>query len=125
MQAFSLPIGYPLSMSKDTSRLRVLRQRAGLSMRQLAEMIGVDHSNLRYWEQSGKNPRSDLLQPIAEALGVSINELLGQPAPRKSTPPGGKLGRTFDAVSKLPRSQQSKILEVVDALVAQHQDKHS
>lgn len=90
-------------------------------MRQLAEMVGIDHSNLRYWEQSGKNPRSDLLPAIAEALGVSIDELLGL-KPVKSAP-AGRAKRTFDSLSKLPRSQQTKILEVVEALVAQHQTK--
>jgi hypothetical protein len=34
--------------------------------------------------------------------------------------PGGKAGAVFEAVSKLPRRQQQKILDVVEALVAQH-----
>jgi hypothetical protein len=31
--------------------------------------------------------------------------------------------RVFEAVAKLPRRQQQKIVEVVEALVSQHSDK--
>jgi transcriptional regulator with XRE-family HTH domain len=119
MQAFSLPTPYYRRMPEEISILRSLRLKAGLSMRQLAEMIGVDHSNLRYWENSGKNPRSDLLPAIAEALGVSTDELLGLKPLARSTP-AGRAKRTFDRLAKLPRSQQTKILDVVEALVAQN-----
>ena len=125
MQAFLLPKGYPHVMSETTSRLRVLRQRAGLSMRQLAQMIGVDHSNLRFWEQSGKTPRSELLPAIAEALGVSIEELLGIEKTSKQSLPNGKARQTFERLSNLPRGQQKRILEVVDALVTQHENKEA
>jgi hypothetical protein len=58
---------------------------------------------------------------MAKALGVTVEELLGEEKPRRATPPG-KLGQVFDQVSKLPRRQQDKIVEVVQALVA-HQAK--
>jgi len=34
--------------------------------------------------------------------------------------PVGKVWRVFEAVSELPRTQQQKIIEVGEALVAQH-----
>ena len=112
-------------MSEEVSNLRKLRLAAGLSVRELARQIGQQPTNISFWERTGKIPRSEVLVDMAKALGVSVEQLLGQPTPRKSAAPGGKLGQTFEAVSKLPRSKQSKILEVVDALVAQHQEKHS
>ena len=99
------------------SRLRELREAAGLSMRELARRVGEEHSNIRYWETTGKPPRSDLLLPIADALGVSIEELLGVAKPKRATTPGGKLGEVFDSVSKLPRRQQQKVIEFVEAFV--------
>ena len=113
-------------MSEKVSHLRKLRLAAGLSVRELARQIDQQPTNISYWERTGKAPRSEVLVDMAKVLGVSVEQLLGeQPARRGQPNPAGKLGRTFDAVSKLPRSQQSKILEVVDALVAQHQDKRS
>ena len=57
---------------------------------------------------------------MAKALGVTVEELLGAPKPRRAAAPGGRAGRVFEAVSRLPRRQQDKIVDVVEALVAQH-----
>ena len=88
-------------------------------MRELAKQIGESHTNVSYWERSGQIPRSDVLAPIAKALGVTVHDLLGEPKPGRAVTPGGKLGQVFDQVAKLPRRQQDKIIEVVQALVAQ------
>lgn len=105
------------------SKLRHLRESAGLSVRELARQIGETHTNVSYWERSGQIPRSDVLAPIAKALGVPVEELLGESKIRRTATPGGKLGQVFEQVSKLPRRQQDKIIEVVQALVAQHSGK--
>jgi transcriptional regulator with XRE-family HTH domain len=119
MQAlFSLP-AYGDGMAEKSS-LRELREAAGLSVRELARQIGEQHTNVLYWESSGNLPRSNVLIPMAEALGVSVEVLLGKPTARRTGKPGGKVGVVFEAVSKLPRRQQQKIVEVVEAMVAQH-----
>jgi transcriptional regulator with XRE-family HTH domain len=101
------------------SHLRELREAAGLSLRELARQIGEQPSNVNYWETSGNLPRSDVVVAIAQALGVSADEVLGQPKPKRVAGPGGKARRAFEAVSKLPRRQQAQIIKVVEALVAQ------
>ena len=97
--------------------MKKLRETAGLSLRELARRIGEDHSNVRYWETTGKLPRSNVLMPMAKALGVTVEELLGQPKPKRAITPGGKLGEVFESVSKLPRRQQQKVVEFVEAFV--------
>ena len=108
---------YDALMSKPSSRLRELRTKAGLTMRELARHIGEDHSNVRYWESSGKPPRADQLLPIAKALGTTVEQLLGEAKPARSMNPGGKMRRLFEAASQLPRSQQEKIVAVLEAFV--------
>jgi len=76
------------------------------------------------FELPGDSPRSDVLAPMAKALGVTVHELLGEPKPGRAVTPGGKLGQVFERVSKLPRRQQDKIIEVVNALVSQHGNGH-
>ena len=117
-------MGYSVRMA-TASRLRKLRQRANLTMRELARQIGVDHSNIRYWEQSGKIPRSELLAPMAKALGVTVQELLGEPKPGRTVTPGGRLGVVCEEISSLPRSQQAKILDTIETLLAGQQAKAS
>jgi len=119
MQAVFEALFYDPSMAQAVSRLRELRQAAGLSQRQLARLIGQDSSNVSFWERTGRLPRVDLVVPIAKALGVTVEELLGQPKPSRVTAPGGRARQLFEAVSRMPRRQQQKIVEVVEALVAQ------
>ncbi len=123
MQVFFSITPYADDMAKTVSRLKAFREAAGLSQRELARQIGQDQSNIRYWEQSGNLPRSDVLVPMANALGVTVEELLGQPKPRRVVTPGGRLNQAFQRVAKLPRRQQQKIAEVVEALVSRHADE--
>ena len=104
------------------SPLRQFREAAGISVRELARQIGETHTNVSYWERSGNLPRADLLRPIAEALGVTVEQLLGD-APKRAMPAGGRLRQVFESASKLPRRQQDKVAEFVEAFVAQQQKK--
>ena len=102
-------------------RIAQARERAGISQAQLAERLGVTQPTVAYWERQAVNIRSDVLARIVQALDVSTDELLGtKPASTRTAKPAGKARRVFDAVSRLPRRQQEKIVEVVEAMVEKH-----
>ena len=103
------------------AHLARLREQAGLTQTQLAQRLGVPQSNVTFWERSDKPPRSEMIIPLASALGVSTDELLlfKRPALKRAAPKG-KLHQLFDAASKLPRRQQNKIVDVLDAMVSKH-----
>lgn len=106
-------------------RLSRLRKAAGLTQVELAELLGVPQSNIAFWEQSEKPPRSDVLPAMAEAFGVSVAELLGgigESALKKSRAPG-RVRQVFDDVSKLPRRQQEHIAKWVSAFVRQYEQE--
>jgi transcriptional regulator with XRE-family HTH domain len=109
-----------MAAKKNGSSLRGLREAAGISQRELARQIGQDQSNVRYWETTGKIPRSDVLIPMAKALGVTVEELLGEPKARRTPAPGGRVRQMFEAVSKLPRRQQQKIVDLLQPFVREH-----
>jgi len=52
---------------------------------------------------------------VAELLGEDV-----QIKRARKTGPNGKVHKVFEEVSKLPRRQQEKIVEVVSALVSQY-----
>ena len=108
-----------MSAAKQPSRLRQFREAAGLSVRELARQIEEQHTNVSFWERTGTLPRSSALVPLAQALGVTVEELLGQDKPKRAANPGGKVRHVFAQVQRLPRRQQDKIVEVVTALLAQ------
>jgi transcriptional regulator with XRE-family HTH domain len=114
---------YFVSMSEEVDSvidLTELRESAGLSVRELARQLDIHHTTILKWETAGKVAKADYLLPMSQILGVTIEELLGQPKPRRATAPGGKLGQVFREVSELPRRKQQRIVEVVeDMLTAQ------
>ena len=98
-----------------------LREAAGMTQQQIAARLGVHQSNIAFWERWDKPPRGEVLPCLAEALGVSIDALLGvQPSKPKRQAAKGRLQRVFENASKLPRRQQDKVAEFVEAFVAQH-----
>ena len=107
-------------MTAKKSHLRSLREKAGLSLRELARILDEQPTNLSYWERTGKLPRSDLLVPMAKALGVTVEEVLGEPKLRQVAAPGGKMRQLFDAASQIPRSQQQKVAAVLEPFIKEH-----
>lgn len=51
------------------------RKERGLSMNQLAKEIGVPRSRVHYWEQGDHLPQVEILEPLAQALKVSYEDL--------------------------------------------------
>jgi transcriptional regulator with XRE-family HTH domain len=101
-------------------RIAAARRRADISQRELAERLGVTQQTIATLERRTSMPRSSTLVKIAEILDVSPNELLGvEGSGGDKALARGRIHQTFKAVAKLSRRQQQKILEVVDALLAQ------
>jgi transcriptional regulator with XRE-family HTH domain len=106
---------------KQAARLVALRKAAGLSQAELAKLVRVSPKTIGFWETSAIPPRSDVLPLLAQALGVRVENILGdQPVEQRRPGPVGKLQRVFDEVSKLPRRQQDKILEFLSPIVEQY-----
>lgn len=112
------------SRSKQGARLAALRQAAGLTQQELASLLGEPQSNITFWEHSEKPPRSDVLAKMARIFGVRVEALLNTEADlgivERKSGPAGKVRKVFEAVSKLPRRQQEKIVEFVSAYVQQY-----
>lgn len=107
-----------LDRVSKTSYLKDLREKAGMTVRDLAELLEVSHTNIVFWENSGTLPRSNVLLPMSKALGVSVEEILDARKTTNDALPGGKLGQVVKALMRLPRRKQQKILDVVDAMLA-------
>ena len=56
--------------------IRQLREGRGLTQAELAEKIGVSSKTISKWETAKGLPDITLLQPLAQALGISVIELM-------------------------------------------------
>ena len=102
-------------------RLHALREQAGLSQQQLADRIGLTQRAYAYWERHPVALRPDQLLKVAEALNVSVEDLVGSNGTRKrGSGPTGKMRQLFEAASRLPRNQQQKIAAIIEPFIAHH-----
>ena len=102
-------------------RIAQARQVSGLSQVQLAEQLGVTQQMVGYLERQPVAIRPELLLQLSQTLGVTLEELLGQPLkPQRTTGPTGKMRQLFTAASRLPRSQQEKILAILQPFIREH-----
>ena len=56
--------------------IRLLREGRNMTQSELAETIGVSSKTISKWETAKGLPDITLLQPLAEALGISVIELM-------------------------------------------------
>ena len=64
-------------MDAFRENLRECRLQAGLTMQQLADKINVRYLSIYRWETGKRSPALVHVVAIAEALGMSLPELLG------------------------------------------------
>lgn len=102
-------------------RLVAARERAGLSQAQLGAALGLSQRAIAHWERRHCSLYPEQLEALAKALNVSLDELVsGKPLKvRQPSGPAGRVRKLFETVNRLPRRQQDKIAEVVEALAAQ------
>jgi transcriptional regulator with XRE-family HTH domain len=65
-------MGKILNSTEIGFRLRTMRQRAGLTQEQLAEMVAVTSQQIQKYESGKSKLNTDRLQQLADALSVPI-----------------------------------------------------
>jgi transcriptional regulator with XRE-family HTH domain len=63
-------------MQRFGEKLRTLRERAGLSYRQLAAQVGASHSHLAGLEAGSHLPSAELILKLAKFFGVTTDALM-------------------------------------------------
>ncbi|MCD7731594.1 MAG: helix-turn-helix domain-containing protein [Oscillospiraceae bacterium] len=59
------------------TRLKELRQKSGLTQKQLADRMWISKAAVSYYEQSLRSPSSEVLVKLAEIFHVTTDYLLG------------------------------------------------
>ena len=57
-------------------RLKMLREKTGMSVDELAEKSGVSRTTLFSWESTKRSPVNEELLQVADALGVTVRTLM-------------------------------------------------
>ncbi len=100
-------------------RLKAARKAQGLTQVQLSEQLGIAQQTLAHYEVGrARVPVSHLLA-MAKLLNFSIDDMLMGHDRRAKRGPVSRLEEKMAAVSRLPRSKQRLVADMLDAILAQ------
>lgn len=107
------------------ARLARLRQERGITQVQLAQTLGTTQRAISYYENEAGYPPVDSIIRLADAMGISADELLGirpgrTPTPRKddNNPEVRRLWKKFRQVTSLPEKDQRAVIRLINSLAS-------
>ena len=104
-------------------RIKTLRQEKGLTLEQVADIVGVGKSTVRKWETGMiANMRRDKIADLAKALGTTPAYLMGwkeEDTKKEESPSEPQLTEgekvLIDLFRKVPEDQQQLVLQMIRA----------
>ncbi len=101
-----------------------LRKAAGYTQQELANEIGVTRRTIAYYERETTNPPSAILPDLAKSLGITIDELFGLKAVKKTNNVNkSRLQRRMQQIEKMKNKEKRQILQLIDAFIEREQLK--
>jgi transcriptional regulator with XRE-family HTH domain len=104
-------------------RLAQFRKAAGYTQQQLATEIGVTRRVIAYYETESQHPPANLLVDLAQALGVSTDEMLGLKPTKKSRKPDTRLQRRIQQIEKMGAKEKRQLIQLIDTFIENMQLK--
>jgi transcriptional regulator with XRE-family HTH domain len=95
-------------------KLRRLRKDKGLTMDGLAQAAGISKSYV--WElenRPAQRPSGQVLHAVATVLGVTVQDLLGEPAPVEGGPEDLAFFREYIGLSEADKERYRKMLDLI------------
>ena len=71
---------------KEYTQYKVLREKAGLSVRQVMEALNVSDAAVYFWETGANAPSTKKLPDSAKLYGCTVDELLKEVKPSVPKP---------------------------------------
>ena len=105
-------------------RIADARKERGMTQQALAELLGIAQQTLAHYEVARARIAADLLPRLAEALDLSLDELLmGQPTIRipGKRGPASRIEQQLDAITRLPKAKQKVVAELIDSVIVKAQ----
>lgn len=78
---------------------------------------------ITYYETRAEKAPAALLPQLAEALGVSADQLLGIKQPKRGKAPDNRLTRRLQQIEKLAPQEKRQVITLLDAFIERAQLK--
>lgn len=114
------------SPTESGKRLAAFRKAAGLTQIQLATMVDIPQRTLSFYETDSENIPSSLIPLLADALGVTVEDILGISNNKTAKRgPKSKLERQFEGVRRLPKKEQEFVSKFLDNVLSSAMSQQS
>jgi transcriptional regulator with XRE-family HTH domain len=106
------------------NRMADLRNERGYSQRDLARETGISQRMIAYYEKQAQYPPTHVLPILAEALGVSVDQLLGLAIEKgDGKKKDMRLWRRFTQIEKLDTKEKRQVIQLLDTFIEKEQLK--
>ena len=95
-------------------RIKEIRKQKKIPQEKLAEMIGISPNYMSALERGAYNIKLDLLVQIIDCLDITADDLFRDVIKNGYV---NRSSRLADEIEKLPTDEQTRIFEVLDALL--------
>ena len=109
-----------MEYKKIGKRLKEYREKAGFTQEALAEEVGCSSTYISALERGAAFPRGDKLIALLNTLKTSADSIFCDVVDCSS---GYKASVLSDKLNKLPAADQQRILEMVDLMIQQMNNK--
>jgi transcriptional regulator with XRE-family HTH domain len=106
-------------------RLAEMRKARGITQVQLAQTLDSTQRAITYYENEADYPPVDAIIRLADALGVSADELLGlkngkaaKGRSEQDDPSVRRLWKKFQQVTRLPEKDQRAVIRLINSLAS-------
>jgi transcriptional regulator with XRE-family HTH domain len=99
-------------------RIAALRKNRGLTQSDLADTLGLDQTAIASYEVGRRRVPLSLIAPLAQALGVSVGELIVEENPNSKPGPTPKLQRQIEQVGQLTKGKQKFVSDFLETVLA-------
>lgn len=101
------------------ARVAQARKAQNLTQQQLGERLGIPQQTLAHYEGGYVRFPASMLPPLAQILGLTLDELMGQEVPKGKRGPSSRLQQQFERISQLPRTTQQVVMNMLDGVLTQ------
>lgn len=99
-------------------RLAELRKAAGYTQENIADEIGVSRRVIAYYEAESNYPPTTLLPRLAQALNMTVDDLLGREKVKKETKSGNtRLLRRLHQIERFGTKEKRQVLQLLDTFI--------
>lgn len=100
------------------SRIANARKSQHRTQQEVADHLGIAQATVAHYEAGRMRIPTFYLPPLAQILGLTVDELLGQEMKSGKRGPTPKLQKQIERIGNLSRTKQEVLIDMLDAVLS-------